>query len=124
MARFYAFAEVLTEDHPRWQQLYAPLLDRFGPPRGIKLQDFLDRSGGRYEKKLHLADTFRERARILAEATGDEQLLRIAGQAEYTMSLEHLRGTDLDAWITCGYGLEASDEEEALLPPHPRGKLT
>jgi hypothetical protein len=94
MARFYTFAEVLTKDHPRWQQLHAPLLDRFGPPRGIRLRDFLDRSGGRYEKKLHLADTFRERARILGEATGDEELLEIAAQAEYTVSLEHLRGTD------------------------------
>jgi hypothetical protein len=47
----------------------------------------------------------------------------IVGQAEYTMSLEHLRGTDLNALIICGYGLEVSDEEEALLFPHARGNV-
>jgi hypothetical protein len=66
---------------------------------------------------------FRERARILGEASGDKELLRIVGQAEYTMSLEHLRGTDLNALIICGYGLEVSDEEEALLFPHAWGNV-
>lgn len=97
MARFYTFAEVLTEDHPMWPRVYAPMLDTLGPPKRNRLQALLDSSGGRYEGKLHLVDAFRERARILGEATGDEELLRIAGQAECTMSLEHLRGTDLDA---------------------------
>jgi hypothetical protein len=124
VAKFYAFAEVITEDHPLWQELYEPALSTLGPLLGNSLQDCLDRSGGRYERKLPLNGAFRERVRILGEAAGDEDLLRIAGQAEYTMSLEHLRGMDFDAIIICGYGLDVSEEEEALLPPHLRDKVT
>jgi hypothetical protein len=49
--------------------------------------------------------------------SGDEEMARIAGLPEVTISLEHLRGRDLGTHIVCGYELgDFTDAERGRLP--------
>jgi hypothetical protein len=81
------------------------------------LQEVLERNGGRYETTLPVADDIREQARICAQVSGDEEMARIAGLSEVTISLEHLRDLDPGARIVCGYGLDDfTDAERGRLP--------
>jgi len=115
MARFYTFAEVLTPEHVQWE-VHARGLGCPGEP-GLVLQEVVDRNGGRYETTLPVADRTREQARICAEVSGDEEIARIAGLSEVTISLEHLRGLDPGTRIVCGYGLDDfTDAERCRLP--------
>lgn len=115
MARFYTFAEVLTPEHIQWDA-HARGLGCPGEP-GLALQEVLDHNGGRYETTLPIADRMREQARICAQISGDEEIARIAGLSEVTISLEHLRGLDPGTRIVCGYGLDdLTDAESGQLP--------
>jgi hypothetical protein len=115
MARFSTYAEVLTPDHIQWV-VHARGLG-CGREPGLVLQDVLDRSGGRYETTLPLADHLREQARICAEVSGDEDMARIAELPEVTISLEHLRGLDPGTRIVCGYELgDFTGTERGRLP--------
>lgn len=81
------------------------------------MQDVLDRNGGRYETTLPVAGSIREQARICAEVSGDEEIARIAGLSEVTISLEHLRDLDPGTRIVCGYGIDDfTDAERGRLP--------
>jgi hypothetical protein len=115
MARFYTFAEVLTPDHFQWE-VHARGLG-CGREPGLVLQEVLDRNGGRFETTLPMGERIREQARICAQVSGDEEMARIAGQSEVTISLEHLRGLDPGTRIVCGYGLgDFTDAERGRLP--------
>ena len=119
MARFYTFAEVLTPEHVQWE-VHARGLG-CGREPGLVLQEVLDRNGGRYETTLPVPDgILREQARICAEVSGDEEMARIAGLSEVTISLEHLRGLDPGTRIVCGYGLEDFTDAEYARIPKPR----
>ena len=84
MARFSTYAEVLTLDHIQWEVHARGLGCPDGP--GIVLQEVLDRNGGRYQNTIPLTDRFREQARICAEVSGDQEMARIAGLSEVTIS--------------------------------------
>jgi len=115
MASFSTYAEVLTPDHVQWE-VHARGLG-CGREPGLVLRDVLDRNGGRYETTLPVADHLREQARICAEVSGDEEMARIAGLPEVTISLEHLCGRDLGTHIVCGYELgDFTDAERGRLP--------
>jgi hypothetical protein len=115
MARFSTYAEVLTPDHIQWEVHARGLGCPDGP--GLVLQEVLDRNGGRYQNTMSLSDRFREQARIGAEVSGDQEMARIAGLSEVTISLEHLRGLDPGTRIVCGCELgDFTDAERARLP--------
>lgn len=115
MARFYTFAEVLTPEHISWM-VHARGMG-CGREPGLVLRAVLDRNGGRYETTLPVSDNIREQARICAQVSGDEEVARIAGLSEVTISLEHLRGLDPGTRIVCGYGLDDfTDAERDRLP--------
>src|ERR1700759_740383 len=115
MARFSTYAEVLTPDHIQWEVHARGLGCPDGP--GLVLQEVLDRNGGRYQNTMSLSDRFREQARICAEVSGDQEMARIAGLPEGTISLEHLRGLDQATRIVCGCELsDFTDPERARLP--------
>jgi hypothetical protein len=115
MARFYSFAEVLTPEHIQWE-VHARGLG-CGREPGLALQEVLDRNGGRYETTLPVSESLRQQARICAEVSGDQEMARVAGLSEVTISLEHLRGLDLGTRIVCGYGLDHfTDAERGQLP--------
>lgn len=103
MARFYTYAEVLTPDHVQWE-VHARGLG-CGRQPGLVLREVLDRNGGRYETTMPMSDGIRKQARVCAQVSGDEEMARIAGLSEVTISLEHLRGLDPGTRIVCGYGL-------------------
>ncbi len=66
---------------------------------------------------MPLRDEIREQARICAEVSGDQEMARIAGLSEVTISLEHLRGLDPDRRIVCGYEFgDFTDAERDRLP--------
>jgi len=114
-ARFYTYAEVLTPDHVQWE-VHARGLG-CGREPGLVLQEVLDRNGGRYENTMPVSDGVREQARICAQVSGDEEITRIAGLSEVTISLEHLRGLDPSTRIVCGHGLGGfTDAERGRLP--------
>lgn len=115
MARFYTFAEVLTPEHIDWEVRARGL--GCGPEPGLVLHEVLDRNGGHYEITMPMGERIREQARICAQVSGDEEIARIAGLSEVTISLEHLRGLDPGTRIGCGYGLEDfTDAERGRLP--------
>lgn len=64
---------------------------------------------------MPLADELRTQLREAAALTGDRDLARVADAAEVPISLEHLRGLDLDTQILCGAGLEYTEEEAQAL---------
>jgi hypothetical protein len=103
MARFSTYAEVLTPEHVQWKMYTRGI--GCGREPGLVLQDVLDRNAGRYETTMPMADNARERARICAEVSGDEEMARIASLSEVTISLEHLRGLDPSTRIVYGYSL-------------------
>jgi hypothetical protein len=120
MARFSTYAEVLTPDHIQWKVHARGLGCGRGP--GLVLQEVLYRNGGRYETTMPLRDEIREQARICAEVSGDQEMARIAGLSEVTISLEHLRGLDPDTRIVCGYKFgDFTDAERDRLPLHRDG---
>jgi hypothetical protein len=64
----------------------------------------------------------------VAELSGDEHLLRIAGLTEVRVSLEKFRDLDPQTRITIGCRLDPTPEESARLPrdehpPDPRNTL-
>lgn len=115
MARFYTFAEVLTPEHIDWE-VHARGLG-CGREPGLVLHEVLDRNGGRYEITMPMGERIREQARICAQVSGDQEIARIAGLSEVTISLEHLRDLDPGTRIVCGYGLEGFTDAE-------RGRLS
>lgn len=118
MARFYSYAEVLTEDHVAWHA-HARGIGGCGNGPGVILREVLDHNGGRYENTLPFSPSFQEQLRLLGEVPANEELGRIAELTEVTISLEHLRGVDPGTRITCGYGLtDFTDDDQAILPPH------
>jgi hypothetical protein len=115
MARFYTYAEVLTPDHVQWE-VHARGLG-CGREPGLVLQDVVDHNGGRYQDTLPVPEQTREMARICAETSGDEEMARIAGLSEVTISLEHLRGLDPSTRIVCGFGIgDFTDAERDQMP--------
>jgi hypothetical protein len=115
MARFSTYAEVLTPDHIQWE-VHARGLGCPGGP-GLVLQEVLHRNSGRYQTTMPLPDRLREQARICAEVSGDQEMARIAGLSEVTISLEHLCGLDPGTRIVCGCELgDFTDAERARLP--------
>jgi hypothetical protein len=121
MARFYTFAEVLTPEHVQWE-VHARGLG-CGREPGLVLREVLDRNGGRYETTMSVPDSLRGQARICAEVSGDEEMARIAGLSEVTISLEHLRGLDPGTRIVCGYGLDDFTDAESARFPRDEGPV-
>jgi len=91
-----------------------------GDGPGLVLQEVLDRNSGRYQITIALTDDIRERARICVEVSGDQEMARIAGLAEVTISLEHLRGIDPGTRIACGYEYGDFTDAEYTQIPEPR----
>jgi hypothetical protein len=98
MATFRAFAKVLGPDDPSMRIYEAGLRACPGEP-GIPLADLLHRSGGIYQVTTPLIPQLREHIREVAELTSDAELLKIAELGEVPVSLEHLRGLDLQTRI-------------------------
>jgi hypothetical protein len=120
MARFGTYAEVLTPEHVGWV-VHARGLT-CGREPGQVLQDVVDRNGGRYQAVMQLADSYREQLRICAEVSGDQELARLAGLSEVTVSLEHLRGLDPGTRIVYGYEFgHFTEAERARLPRDEQG---
>jgi hypothetical protein len=112
MARFSTYAEVITPDHITWKAYIAGI--RKTPP-GVALKEILERTGGIYENRLELTERFREQAHKLAQLTGDQELMKLAGLPAVTISLEHLRHLDPQTRIVCGYQLNYTAEESERL---------
>lgn len=110
MATFYSYAEVVTEDSSR-----ARLSAKGGLPfrPGRPLREYVD--GGGYEFQMPLAEDLRTQLREAASLSGDASLARIANADQVTISLEHLRGLDLDTRIVCGVGIDYTEEEARTL---------
>jgi len=98
MATFRAFAKVLGPDDPSMRIYEAGLRACPGEP-GIPLADLLRRSGGIYQVTTPLIPQLREHIREVAELTSDAELLKIAELGEVPVSLENLRGLDLQTRI-------------------------
>jgi hypothetical protein len=115
MAKFTAWARVLTPDDERMKEYEAGVI---GKRPGLALKTLLEWSGGAYEYKMILPPGFRENLRKVAELTSDETLLAIARRGEFQLSLEHLRGADLQSLITFGarLGYEPGEAGRLGLP--------
>jgi len=123
MATFRAYAKALEPDDPAMRIYAAGLRPCPGEP-GMPLAEVLRRSGGVYQTTTPLAAPMRDDIREVAELTSDAELLTIAGLAEVPVSLEHLRGLDLQTRIVIRSELsyegdEASRVSAATRPRHP-----
>jgi hypothetical protein len=118
LAVFKTYAEVLRRDDIVVRAFEAGITKC--PPR-LTLGDVLQRTGGVYETTLPLSPDFRDRIREVAELSGDEHLLRIAGLEEVRISLEKFRDLDPQTRIVVGCRLDPTPEESARLPrdEHP-----
>jgi hypothetical protein len=118
LAVFKTYAEVLRHDDIVVRAFEAGITKC--PPR-LTLGDVLQRTGGVYETTLPLSPDFRDRIREVAELSGDEHLLRIAGLEEVRISLEKFRDLDPQTRIVVGCRLDPTPEESARLPrdEHP-----
>lgn len=110
MARFHSYAEV-ADGASAQARLSAAGGAPFRP--GRPLREYVAEGG--WEFRMPLADELRAQMRAVAALSGDGALARIADAAEVTISLEHLRGLDLDTRIACGVGLEYSEAEARAL---------
>lgn len=115
MAKFTAWARALTPDDQRMKEYEAGIISK---RPGLALRALLEWSGGAYEYKMILPPRFRENIREVAELTSDETMLTIARRGEFQLSLEHLRGADLESLITVGARLdyEPGEAERLGLP--------
>lgn len=98
MATFRAYAKVLERDDPTMRIYEAGLRACPGQP-GMPLGDLLRRSGGAYQTTTQLLPQLRDDIREVAELTSDAELLKVAELTEVPVSLEHLRGLDLQTRI-------------------------
>jgi hypothetical protein len=98
MAIFRAYAKVLEPGDPAMRIYDAGLRTCPGQP-GLLLADVLRRTGGVYETMAPLPPEFRDDIREVAELTSDPELLAIADLTEVPVSLDHLRGLDLQTRI-------------------------
>ena len=98
MAYFRVYAKVLDRDDPS-MRLYEAGLHPCSREPGMPLADLLRRSGGIYETTTPLVPQLRDDIREVAELTSDAELLKIAELDEISVSLEHLRGLDLQTRI-------------------------
>jgi hypothetical protein len=98
MAIFRAYAKVLEPGDPAMRIYEAGLRTCPGQP-GLVLADVLRRTGGVYETTTPLPPLLRDDIREVAELTSDPGLLAIAGLTEVPVSLDHLRGLDLQTRI-------------------------
>lgn len=98
MATFQAYAKVLEADDPAMRIYEAGLRACPGPP-GMLLADVLRRTGGIYETTTPLMPPLRDDIREVGELTSDPELLKLAALTEVPVSLEHLRGLDLQTRI-------------------------
>jgi len=105
--KFQTYAEVLNPDHPLSKAHAAG----YKKNPGYRLRDVLNESGGRYEVKSDIPLRVREEIRRLASLTGDSELAAVADLESVTISLEHLRGYDLDS-TTIAYGYRLMKEPE------------
>ncbi len=112
MAEFRTFGEAITTDSVSWAAYTTGV--RKTPP-GYSIQELLDHSGGKYEDRIPLLPQYRERLIAVARLTGDEELMRIANTPEVVISLEHLRGLDLQTRIETGYWIEYTEAEKRQL---------
>ena len=113
MATFRTYAELLTPDSIQYKA-YKAGIKKNRP--GRLLQDILDQTGGVYEIKHVLSDSFREEIRQVAELTSDEELLRIARLPSISVSLEHFRHADPKTTrIVLGHSLSYTQEESERL---------
>lgn len=113
MAKFTAYAEILTPDHMQFKAYKAGI--RKNPP-GVLLEDLLKQTGGVYEVQFDLPVSFREELRQVAELTSDEELLHIASLPKAPISLEHFRHLDpLKTRIVLGHRLMYTPEESERL---------
>ena len=110
MATFRAFAKVLQPDDPSMRIYEAGLRACPGEP-GIPLADLLRRSGGIYQTTTPLVSQLRDRIREVAELTSDAELLKITELGEVPVSLEHLRGLDLQTRIVITCELNYEEDE-------------
>lgn len=119
MATFHAYAEVVTDDSPQARLSDAGRLP-FRP--GRPLREYVE--DGRYEFQMPLANDVRAQLREAARLTGESGLSRLADSTQVTISLEHLRGLDLDTRILCGVSINYTEEEARALQlsdPDPHG---
>lgn len=98
MATFQAYAMVLERDDPSMRIYEAGLRVCPGPP-GMLLADVLRRTGGIYQTTTQLMPQLRDDIREVGELTSDPELLKLAALTEVPVSLEHLRGLDLQTRI-------------------------
>ena len=109
MAIFRAYAKVLEPDDPS-VLIHEAGLGCPGKP-GLLLADVLRRCGGVYQTTVPLVPQLRDDIREVAELTSDAELLKIAELTEVPVSLEHLRGLDLQTRITITVELRYEADE-------------
>jgi len=89
---------------------------------GMPLAEVLRRSGGAYQTTTPLIGHLRDDIREVAELTSDAELLKIAKLTEVPVSLEHLRGLDLQTRIIIRSELHYEGDEasrvSAATRPH------
>ena len=112
MARFTTFADVLSPDSISWVA-YTSGVSKNAP--GVPIKEILKRTGGVYENRLEMPDSFREQLRTAGRLAGNEELVEIAKLSTVNISLEHLREVNPNTRIVVGYGIEYTDEESAVL---------
>jgi hypothetical protein len=112
MAKFHTFAEVITEESVSWAAYKSGVTKN---PPGITIQSILDRNGGIYEHTLEMRENYREKVRAVAQLTRDAELMKVAGQTQVVISLQHLRQVDPQTRIEVGYWLEYTPEEMKTL---------
>jgi hypothetical protein len=98
MAIFRAYAKVLEPGDPAMRLHEAGLRGCPGQP-GLLLADVVRQTGGVYETTTPLPPQLRDDIREVAELTSDAELLAIADLTEVPVSLDHLRGLDLQTRI-------------------------
>lgn len=98
MAIFLAYAKVLEPGDPSMLIYEAGLRPCPGQP-GMPLADVLRRTGGVYATTTPLPPGLRDDIREVADLTSNAELRAIADLTEVPVSLEHLRGLDLQTRI-------------------------
>jgi hypothetical protein len=112
MAKFLTFGAAITTDSVSWAEYTAGI--RKSPP-GYSIHELLKHTEGKYEDRLPLLPRYRAELIAVVQLTGDEELLRIANAQEVVISLEHLRGLDLNTRIETGYWIEYTEAEKQQL---------
>lgn len=105
MAKFRTYVRVAAPDDNR---------------QGLVVQRLLDWSHGVYEYRLILPPKLKEAIRQVAELTNDGALLEIAQRGEIQVSLEGLRGIDLQSKVIIGAGIDYEPGEAARLGSESR----